>query len=448
MNNQKSTVILLLFTVMLILHSCTKDILDNPLDGTLQQAMDNCSPTGHRSGFIFPNSDDFQNIPQDPNNPITAEKVALGNLLFFETGLALAPAQGIGKGSFSCGSCHVPSAGFMPGRAQGIADGGLGFGDNGENRNKYPSYAADEIDAQGIRPLTQLNVAYVTNTSWNGQFGANGVNENTESLWSDNEETALNFKGFSGNETQNIAGLSLHRMVINKTVLDTLGYTPMYDAAFADYPEEERYSIETTALALSSYTRTLFTNQAPFQKWLKGDNTAMTDQEKRGAMLFFGKAGCNTCHEGPALNSMEFAGLGVQDLFENGGLGTDASDKKNLGRGGFTGKEEDMFQFRVPQLYNLKNSPFYFHGSSHNSIRDVVQYFNLAIPENNRVPESQLSTYFRPLLLSESQVDDITAFISDALYDPNLDRYVPESVLSGNCLPNNDPFSRIDLGCE
>lgn len=441
-------VTLLLFTAILVSYSCTRDVLESPLDQRLQHALDNCAPNGDHRDFLLPKSDDFQNIPQDPKNPITAEKVALGNLLFFETGLALAPAQEIGKESFSCGSCHVPTAGFLPGRPQGIADGGIGFGENGENRDKYPSYDADEIDAQGIRPLSQLNVAFVTNTSWNGQFGANGVNENTESLWSNNEETELNFHGFSGNETQNIAGLDLHRMVINKTVLDTLGYTPMYDAAFPDYAEEDRYSIETTALALSSYTRTLFTNEAPFQDWLNGNLTAMTDQEKRGALLFFGKAGCNTCHDGPALNSMKFAALGVEDLFENGGLGTDVNDKKNLGRGGFTGREEDLFKFRVPQLYNLKNAPFYFHGSSHNSLRDVVQYFNLAISENDRVPESQLSEFFRPLLLSETEVDDITAFITEGLYDPNLDRYVPENVLSGNCIPNNDLFSQIDLGCE
>ncbi len=448
MNKQKLVALLLLFTIVLTVYSCTQDVLESPLDQRLQLTLDKSSPNGSHLDFILPQSDDFQNIPQDPKNPITAEKVALGNLLFFETGLALAPAQAIGKGSFSCGSCHVPSAGFMPGRQQGIADGGIGFGENGENRDKYPSYNADEIDAQGIRPLTQLNVAFVTNTSWNGQFGANGVNENTESLWSNNEETALNHHGFSGNETQNIAGLDLHRMVINKTVLDTLGYTPMYDAAFPDYAEEDRYSIETTALALSSYTRTLFTNEAPFQNWLKGEHTAMTDQEKKGALLFFGKAGCNNCHTGPALSSMEFAALGVEDLFENGGLGTDVSDKKNLGRGGFTGRAEDMFKFRVPQLYNLKNSPFYFHGSSHHTLRDVVQYFNLGIRENNRVPESQISQYFHPLSLSDDEVDDITAFISGGLYDSNLDRYVPESVLSGNCIPNNDPFSQIDLGCE
>ncbi len=448
MNNLRWATFLMLLSISFLYFACAKDELNNPLDGSLKSTMENCAPNGQQSYFILPDSKDFSNIPQDPKNPITEEKVALGNLLFFETGLALAPAHDIGKQSFSCGSCHIPSAGFMPGRAQGIADGGLGFGDNGEARNKYPFYDENEIDAQGIRPLPLLNVAFVSNTSWSGQFGANHINEGTEALWSNNQDTQLNHEGFSGIETQNMAGLTLHRMVANKDVFDTLGYTQLFDAAFADYPVDERYSIETTALALSAYIRTILPTEAPFQRWLKGDINAMTDQEKRGALLFFGKAGCNTCHEGPAFNSMRFEALGVEDLYQNGGLGTDIDDKKNKGRGGFTGKDEDLYKFRVPQLYNLKDSPFYFHGSSHHDLREVVQYFNFAISENPEVPESKLSPYFRPLLLSDSQVDDITAFISEGLHDPNLQRYVPESVLSGNCFPNNDPFSRIDLGCD
>ena len=50
--------------------------------------------------------------------------------------------------------------------------------------------------------------------------------------------------------------------------------------------------------------------------------------------------------------------------------------------------------------------------------------------------------------LSREEIDLITDFIENGLYDPDLVRYVPESVLSGNCIPNNDPQSRIDLGCE
>ena len=64
------------------------------------------------------------------------------------------------------------------------------------------------------------------------------------------------------------------------------------------------------------------------------------------------------------------------------------------------------------------------------------------------VPDSQLSPEFKPLNLTEEEIDDITAFLETGLRDPNLVRYVPESILSGQCFPNNDPLSRMDLGCN
>ncbi|MEL7251177.1 MAG: hypothetical protein AAFO03_22305, partial [Bacteroidota bacterium] len=136
------------------------------------------------------------------------------------------------------------------------------------------------------------------------------------------------------------------------------------------------------------------------------------------------------------------------DLCDVGGLATGENDERNLGRGGFTQREEDMFAFKVPQLYNLKNAGFYFHGSSRQSLGDVVEYFNAGIPENPRVNPDNISPFFHPLNLSDQEVVDLTEFITHGLYDPNFDRYVPESVLSGNCFPNNDPISQEDLGCN
>ena len=99
-------------------------------------------------------------------------------------------------------------------------------------------------------------------------------------------------------------------------------------------------------------------------------------------MLFFGKANCSNCHSEPNLGSPRFFALGVNDMHMIPSFNRNPADKKNLGRGGFTLNEEDMFKFKVPQLYNLKGTPFYFHGSSKRSIKQVVEYFNLAIPEN------------------------------------------------------------------
>jgi cytochrome c peroxidase len=137
-------------------------------------------------------------------------------------------------------------------------------------------------------------------------------------------------------------------------------------------------------------------------------------------------------------------------LFETTELtyGADASSGGNFGRFDFTKNDADKYKFKVPQLYNIADSPFYGHGSSFRNIRDVVAYKNKAAKENPNVPDSQLAEQFVALNLTESEIDDITAFLTNALRDPDLLRYQPLSIRSGNCFPNNDSQSKDDLGCN
>ncbi len=404
---------------------------------------------GNREQYILPDGTDLSIIPQSPVNPLTAAKVKLGKLLFFEPAFANQPKQFVGRSTFSCSTCHVPDAGFRPARMQGIADGGYGFGLKGELRIKYPTYPNDSIDAQGARPLSMLNVAFVTNTMWNGSFGSDGVNTGTESLWGKfDPATAINAQHLGALEGQNIEGLKTHRMNFTKDIVAQSGYKQLFDEAFPDVPEEERYTRVTASFAISAYLRTLNTDQAPFQRWLKGEEDAMTDAQKRGALLFFGKLNCNSCHYERNLGSTRFEALGVKDLFENGGLRTSLADRRNLGRGGFTGNEAEMYKFRVPQLYNLGDSGPYFHGGSKNTLEEVVRYFNDGVPENPRVPQDHLASFLHPLGMTEPEIHDLTVFLQDGLHDPNLRRFMPDAVLSGMCFPNNDPLSKSDMNCK
>ncbi len=433
----------------LFVYACSNYELLSTLDQELESRLLSISPNGSLAFFTLPQSEDLVNIPQSNFNPLTEEKVALGKLLFFETGLAEDAIYAEGKGTYSCGTCHVPSAGFLPGRRQGIADAGAGFGLSGERRSKLTQYAEQELDVQGARPLSVLNTAYVTNSTWSGKFGANFVNEGTEDRWNKEEATTINFLGMDGLESQNIEGLKIHRMVVNEEIVTELGYKERFDQAFNDISEKDRYSLLTASFAISAYLRTLLTTEAPFQRRLRGDRAALSEREKRGALLFYGKAGCFRCHEGTAMSANRFYALGVRDLYESAGVfNTDEHDIRNFGRGGFTGNAEDMYKFKVPQLYNLKNAQFYFHGSSRTSLWAVVEYFNNGIPENSKVPQENLAKEFHPLNLSPIEMDDLASFLSDGLFDPKLERYVPEHILSGNCFPNNDPVSQRDLGCR
>ena len=88
----------------------------------------------------------------------------------------------------------------------------------------------------------------------------------------------------------------------------------MFDEAFPELTESLRYSNYAGSLALSAYIRTILTTEAPFQKWLKGDRNALSYEEKKGGILFFGKAQCYQCHYEQNLGSLEFHALGVNDM--------------------------------------------------------------------------------------------------------------------------------------
>ena len=140
--------------------------------------------------------------------------------------------------------------------------------------------------------------------------------------------------------------------------------------------------------------------------------------------------------------------MGTKDMYEMGGLNTSQDDVRNLGRGMFTGKEEDMRKFKVPQLYNIKDYAVFFHGSSKTTIEDVLRFKMKAVSENPFVDDSDLSPKFRPLELTPLEINRLKDFLENGLYDPEPLRYLPESVLSGNCIPNNDEMSRSQLGCN
>ncbi|MFT5143716.1 MAG: cytochrome c peroxidase [Rhodothermales bacterium] len=276
---------------------------------------------------------------------------------------------------------------------------------------------------------------------WDGSLGALGQNQGTESHWLPGTPMAANQKGFDGLESQAIVALSTHRMSrFEGSILETNpSYVSLWEAAFPG----EAVSLDLVGLAIAAYERTLFASQSPFQRWLRGEEAAMTQPEKRGALVFFNPdVGCETCHTGPALSGPGFYALGMPDLEGPGVLGTPVF----RGRGAFVEDTEQDRKFKVPQLYNLADSPFLGHGGTFTSVEAVVRCHNQGEPAVV-LPPGRLESRFVPLQLSEQQVMDLTAFIGGALRDRDLNRYVPGSLPSGNCFPANDSAARRDLGC-
>ena len=436
----------------IVFWSCNNDDVNyetlSELDNALEIALYSASNSIGSHYYKLPDSDDFLSIPQDLNNPLSAEKVYLGKMLFHETALAINADHTDGMGTYSCASCHHSDAGFQSGKRQGIGDGGFGFGLFGEGRVVHQSYSNETVDVQPIKSPTTLNTAYQKVMLWNGQFGATGMNEGTESQWTVGTPKENNTLGFEGLETQAIAGLTVHRMGMDEALANSLDYKEYFDSAFSQVPIGERYTIKNTGLAIAAYERTLLANKAPFQEWLSGDLNAMSDDEKKGGILFFDKAKCYECHNGPSLASMKFSAIGMNDLLGGNILGNPVDDNTRKGRGGFTQNPQDNYKFKVPQLYNLKANGSYGHGASFNSIKEVIEYKNLAVKENAIVFDNMLDSYFVPLDLTEEEIMQLTLFIENSLQDNYLDRYVPEIVMSGNCFPNNDSESQQDLGCN
>ncbi|SDR67504.1 cytochrome c peroxidase [Formosa sp. Hel1_31_208] len=445
--NQSKLLSILSVVLLAFVTSCSSD--DNyvqiPAESFLEQRL--VDLYGAKEALVLPYSNEFNLIPSDVNNPITEAKVTLGKFLFHETGLAKNPNMEESMNTYSCASCHHASAGFQSGIKQGIGEGGEGFGIFGESRHKNAMYLDEDLDIQPIRSPTILNAAYQEVMLWNGQFGASGINQGTEANWTTGTPKETNNLGFEGVETQAIAGLNVHRLLIDEDFIFSTTYKDMFDAAFPNVAPAERYTRVNAGLAIAAYERTVLPNQAPFQQWLRGDESALNEDETKGAILFYGKANCYACHSGPGLNGMDFYALGMKDL-EGPDVINGVDDATKRGRGGFTGNSEDDYKFKTPQLYNLKDVSFFGHGGSLTTVKDVVDYKNEGIQENMNVPSAALSPLFTPLNLTEEEVDYIVLFLENALYDNNLQRYEPLDLPSGNCFPNADEQSSIDMGCD
>lgn len=270
------------------------------------------SQVGGEARFVLPESSDFAAIPQDPRNPLTAAKVELGRLLFHEPALLSLPKTKNGASSSSCAACHQARAGFQAGLRQGLGEGGSGFGEAGEGRVPSPGVDPALIDAQPIRSPSAMNGAWQPNQLWNGQFGATHLNVGTEAKWTSGTPKAKNHLGFQGLETQAIAGQDVHRLSVSG-IAHLPRYQQLFEEAFPHEPSATRMNQVNAGLAIAAFERTLLANKAPFQRWLKGDSGAMTKAQLTGALLFFGKARCSSCHTGPALNSMAFHVVGMGD---------------------------------------------------------------------------------------------------------------------------------------
>ena len=140
-------------------------------------------------------------------------------------------------------------------------------------------------------------------------------------------------------------------------------YPGMFDAIYTD--GINRKNVKD---AIAEFMRSLITPNSAFDKWLKGDDKAIGEQEKRGYILFK-EYGCVSCHQGSNVGGNMFQVFGIlNDYFKKRGNITEA----DLGRYNITGNDEDRHAFKVPSLRMAAMTPPYLHDGSAKTLRDAV----------------------------------------------------------------------------
>lgn len=269
---------------------------------------------------------------------------------------------------------------------------------------------------------------------------------------------------------------------------------------------------DTVLRATATFLRTAVTRDTPFDRFLAGEN-ALSARQQHGARLFFtraedGGAGCFGCHSGPMFNKQpndpDLAGIGqlVEENFFNIGIGDHPVQALNALRRGHlafdgggkplphgedTGRQEithdpaHAYKFRSLTVRQLKDARTFFHNGSFTNLRDVVSYFNAGVPQDGlfagqaptlepRFTHPRGAGTPRGLGLNDDQVDALTDFLENGLYDPGFaqafqpnqadltySKNHPELValgardgqlLSGRAIDDDDALARRDQGLE
>ena len=281
-------------------------------------------------------------IPFPEDNQYSAAKAALGQKLFFDKRLS-------GEDSLACASCHRPELAWGDGLARAV----------GWSGSVLP-----------LRSPTLLNVAWTSILGWDGKF-------------SDLESVAFAPLLAPGNMHQTESEL-----------VAKLGAVPAYLDAFGRVfgtPKITRRAIE---LALATFQRTIVSGEAPFDRWVEGDEMAISAEAKRGFDLFNGRANCNACHAGWNFTEGAFYDIGLPG--------------DGVGRGrAFPNSVKLHGAFKAPTLRDVARRAPYMHDGSLPDLDAVIEFY-----DGGGQKRPSRSDLIRPLGLTQAQKSELRAFLA------------------------------------
>lgn len=279
-------------------------------------------------------------IPED--NQLTVARVELGKKLFFDPILSL-------DNTISCSSCHLQENAFADPRKVSLGVGNL------PGKRNAPAI---------------VNLAYGKSFFWHGS------------------KPTLE---------QQVSGPIENPVEMINTVAEVVNRMKNHP----EYPDlcRKAYNSEPNAYvltrAIACYMRFLVSCDAPYDRYLEGDENALTTQQKRGMTIFFNeRAECFHCHTG-----FNF----TDESFQNNGLYLVYPDS---GRWEVTGKYEDIATFKVPTLRNVEVTGPYMHDGSFTTLEEVVEHYN-----SGGKHHFNQSNVIRPLGLTTSEKADLVAFL-------------------------------------
>ena len=279
-------------------------------------------------------------IPFPADNPYSVEKAALGKMLFFDPRLSK-------NHNMTCATCHNPSFGWEDATATSI----------GAQNSHLDRHSP-----------TIINMAWGSSFFWDGR---------ARTL----EEQALG----------PIESAVEMNLPIDEAVR-RLSEVQSYQAWFQRVFPQEGINSKNIRKAIATFERTIVSGQAPFDLWVEGNESAISESAKRGFALFNGKAECASCHSGWNFTDNKFHDIGLQ-----------TADK---GKGKLTGLAKDAFAFKTPSLRNISQRAPYMHQGQFKDLRSVLVHYI-----SGGIRRDSLSELMKPVPLTLSELDDLEAFL-------------------------------------
>jgi cytochrome c peroxidase len=397
--------------------------------------------------------------------------VDLGRSLFFDKILS-------GNRDVACASCHSPQGHTGDGLSLAVGTGALQVGATrtlGPGRQFTPRNAPSLLSA-GLRPVYLFWDGRVSEEFGSAPFttplGSALPSGLTSGLAAQAMIPVTNRVEMRGNLGDRDVFGNLNELAqpadtqyaqiwkaTMQRVLAISAYVQKFSAAYPSVPATQ-LGFQHAANAIAAFETEAFTKtNSAFDRYLARDDNALSIDAKRGALLFFGKARCSQCHNGPRLGAESFASVAAPQL----GPGTGSAAPLDVGRGdaAITSQPQaPRFTFRIPPLRNVELTAPYMHDGAYATLEAVVHHYNNADSALKAYDVSQLDPSLRasyhgdpatinallssldfrlrqPLGLTEDELKTLVAFLK-SLTDPSardMRSVAPASVPSGLPLP-------------